>query len=89
LNSSHRKTFGLVFSSPASFDAYRLIGNKHGYTNPNPLKTTSKILKNENANAVQKNLFQRAARERKTTEKVEDSDIFSLSFPHTQTDRQR
>ena len=47
---------------PASFDSYALIGSKHGYTNPNPLKTTSKILNSEKIISVQKNRFPLAIR---------------------------
>jgi hypothetical protein len=62
LNSCHRKTFGLAFFFPASFDSYALIGSKHGYTNPNPLKTTSNILNSEKIISVQKNRFPLAIR---------------------------
>jgi hypothetical protein len=62
LNSCHRKTFGLAFFFPASFDSYALIGSKHGYSNPNPLKTTSKILNSEKIISVQKNRFPLAIR---------------------------
>jgi len=74
LNSCHRKTFGLAFFFPASFDACALIGSKHGYTNPNPLKTTSKILNAEKIISVQKNQFPLATREKNFVPAVEEEE---------------